>query len=64
MNLCHVSWMICDGDVLCLGSLLCSWYAGSISVVARVDMVVFSLGWGQGLSPLCSVACTVDALRI
>ena len=64
MYLCLVSWMICDGVVMCLGSLLCSWFAGSISVAARVDRVVYSLGWGRGLSPLCSFACNDVTLSI
>ena len=47
-----------------LGSLVCSWDAGSVSVVARVDRTNSSLGWGRGLSPVCSFACTVVALSI
>ncbi len=37
---------------------------GYISVAARVDRAMSSLGWGQGLSPLCSFACTAVALSI
>ena len=62
--LCHVSWMICDVVVVGLGSLMCSWDAGDISVAARVDMAVSSVGWGRGLSPLCSFACTAITLSI
>ena len=56
--------MIYIGVVMCLGSFLCSWNVGSISVAARVDRVVSSLGWGRGFSPLCSFACTDVALSI
>jgi len=51
----HVAWMICVG-VVCLGSFLCSWYAGSVRVDARVDRAVYILWRGRGLSPLCSFA--------
>jgi len=61
INLCHVSCMVCVVFVVGLGSLVCSWGVGSVSVVARVDIARSSLGWGRGLSPLCSFACTVDA---
>ena len=56
--------MICDVVVVDLGSFMCSWDASSISVVARVDRAVFSLGWGRDLSPLCSFVCTAVALSI
>ena len=48
--------MIHDGNVVCLDSLLCSCFAGSISVADRVDRAVCSLGLGRGLSPLCNFA--------
>ncbi len=64
MYLCHVSWMIYVCVVVCLGNLLCSWVAGRCTLAARVDRVVHSLVWGRDLSPLCSFACTADALRI
>ena len=44
MYLCRVSWMICVGDVMYLGRLLCSWYANINSVAARADRDVTSLG--------------------
>ena len=56
--------MVCVVFVVGLGSLVCSWDAGSVSVVARVDRAMFRLGWGRGLSPLCSFACTIAALSI
>ena len=56
--------MICDVVVVGLGSLVCSWDDGSVSVAARVDRAVSSLGWGRGLSPLCSFACTAITLSI
>jgi hypothetical protein len=55
---------VCVVVVIGLGSFLCSWDAGSVSVVARVDRAMSSLGWGRGLSPLCSFACIVVALSI
>ena len=64
MNLCHVSCMACVVVVISLGSLLCSWVAGNVSVVASVDNAIASLGWGRGSSPECSFACTVVALSI
>ena len=64
MNLCRVSYMVCVVVVNGLGSLICSWDAGSVSVVARVDRANYSLGWGRGLSPVCSFACTAVALSI
>ncbi len=54
MYVCHVSWMICDVAAVGLGSLVCSWDDGSIRMASRVDRAVSSLGWGRGLSPLCS----------
>jgi len=56
--------MICDVVVVDLGSFMCSWDASSISVVARVDRAVFSLGWGRDLFPLCSFACTAVMLSV
>ena len=56
--------MVCVVVVIGLGSCVCSWDAGSVSVVARVDRAVSSLGCGRGLSPLCSFACIVVALCI
>ena len=38
--------------VIGLGSFVCSWDAGSVSVVARVDNAMSSLGCGRGLSPV------------
>ena len=64
MNLCHVSCMVCVVFVVGLGSLVCSWDAGRVSVVARVVRADSSLGWGRGLSPVCSLACTAFALSI
>jgi len=64
MTLCHVSCMACVVVVISLGSLVCSWDAGSVSVVARVDRPIFSLGCGRGLSPECSFACTAVVLSI
>ena len=58
MYLCHVSWMLFYVIFVGLGSLMCFWDAGSISVAARVDRAESSLGWGRGLSPLCGFACT------
>ncbi len=43
MYLCHVAWIICVG-VVCLGSFLCSWYAGSDRVDARTDRALSSFG--------------------
>ncbi len=45
MYLCHVSWRICVGVVVCLDSLLCSWCVGSISLTARVHRSMSSLVW-------------------
>ena len=56
--------MVCVVVLIGLDSFVCSWDAGSISVAARVDRSMSSLGWGRGLSPLCSFACTVDTLSI
>ncbi len=56
--------MICVAVVVGLGSFVCSWDVDSISVAARVDRAMFSLGWGRDLSPLCSFACTAIALSI
>jgi hypothetical protein len=53
-NLCHVSCMVCVVVVIGLGSLVCSWDAGSVSVVARVDRANSSLGLGRGF-PRCEV---------
>ena len=64
INVCHVSCMVCVVCVVGLGSLVCSWDVGSVSVVSRVDIAKSSLGWGWDLSPLCSFACTADALSI
>ena len=64
MYLCHVSCIVCVVITVGLGSLVCSWYAGCVSVVARVDRVVSSLGGGWGLSPVCSFACTALAFSI
>ena len=64
MNLCHVSCMACVVVDISLGSLVCSWDAGSVIVVASVDRAISSLGWGRGLSPECSFACTAAALSI
>ena len=58
MYLYHVSCMACIVVVIGLGSLVCSWVAGSVSVVVSVDIALSSLGWGLGLSPECSFACT------
>ena len=60
MNLCHVSCMVCVVDVIGLGSFMCSWDAGSVSVVARVDRANASLGWGRG----SSFACIAVALSL
>jgi hypothetical protein len=56
--------MVCVVVVICLGSFVCSWDAGSVSVVARVDKTMSSLGCDRGLSPLCSFACIAVALSI
>ncbi len=56
--------MVCVVVVDGLGSFVCSWDAGCISVSARVDRAIYSLGWGRGLSPLCSFARTVVTLII
>ena len=56
--------MIFVGVVMCLGSLLCSWYVGSIRVVARDARARSSLWWNRGLSPMCSLSCTVFTLSI
>ena len=42
MNLCHDSCMVCVVIVVGLGSF--EWYAGVVSVVARVDRPNASLG--------------------
>ncbi len=44
MNLCHDSCMACVVVGMSLGSLVCSWDARSISVVASVDRASSSLG--------------------
>jgi hypothetical protein len=44
-----------------LGNLVCSWVAGSVSVVASVDIAISSLGW-VGVCPL-SVVLRVLLLR-
>ena len=41
-----------------------SWDVGSVSVLASVERAMSSLGWGRGLSPLCSFACIAVALSI
>ena len=64
MYLCHVSCMVCVVIFVGLGSLVCSWDAGCVSVVARVDRAISSLGRGRGLSPVCSFACTALAFSI
>ena len=64
MNLCHDSCMACVVAVVGLGSFVCSWDAGVVSVVARVDRANASLGRGRGLSPVCSFACTALAFSI
>ena len=64
MNLCRVSCMICVVIVVGLGSVVCSWYAGDVSVVVRVDMASASLRCGRGLSPVCSFAWIAIALSI
>ena len=56
--------MVCVAVVIGLGSLVCSWVAGSVSVVASVDIALSSLGWGLGLSLEYSFACTAAALSI
>jgi hypothetical protein len=56
--------MICVVVVAGLGSFVFSWDVGSISVAARVDRAISSLGWGRGLFPLSSFACTVVTLSI
>jgi hypothetical protein len=56
--------MFCVVVVIGVGSFVCSWDAGSVSVVARVDMAMSSLGCGRGLSPLCIFACIDVALSI
>jgi hypothetical protein len=61
---CHVSWMVCVVAVIGLESFVCSWNAGSVSVVARVIKAMSSLGGGRGLSPLCSFACIAYAFSI
>jgi hypothetical protein len=64
MYLCHVSWMICVGVVMCLGSFLCTWNGGSISVSARVDRAMPSLGlWGGTGVCLRCVVMRVPMLR-
>ncbi len=44
MNLCHDSCMACVVVVMGLGSLVCSWDAGSVSVVAIDDRASSRLG--------------------
>ena len=44
MTLCHVLCMVCVVVVVGLGSFVCSWDAGSVIVVARVDRANSSLG--------------------
>jgi hypothetical protein len=56
--------MVCVVDVVGLGSFVYSWDAGNVSVVARVDRANSSLGWGRGLSPMCSFACIAVAFSI
>ena len=56
--------MVCVVVVIGVGSFVCSWDAGSVSVVARVDKVMSSLGCCRGLSPLCSFACIAIALSV
>jgi len=56
--------MVCVVVVIGLDSFVCSWDAGSVSVVARVDRTMSSLEWGRGLSSLCSFTCTDVALSI
>ena len=56
--------MPCVVVVTCLGSLVGSWDAGSVSVVASVDMAISSLGCGRGFSLVCSFECTAVALSI
>ena len=64
MNLCHDSCMACVVVVINLGSLVCSWDVGSVSVVASVDRAISSFGWGRGLSPECSFTCADVASSI
>ena len=64
MNLCHVSCMVCEVVVIGLRSFVYSWDAVSVSVLARVNRANSSLGWGRGLSPVCSFACIVVAFSI
>ncbi len=64
MKLCHDSCMVCVVVVISLGSLVCSWDAGSVSVVASVDRANARLGCGRGLSLECSFACTVAVFSI
>ena len=56
--------MVCVVVVIGLGSFVCSWDAGSVSVVARVDKEMSSLRCGWGLSPLCIFACIGVVLSI
>ena len=56
--------MICGDNVVGLGSFVCSWYDGDVSVVARIDMANASLGCGRGLSPVCSFAWSAVAFCI
>jgi hypothetical protein len=64
MNLCHDACMARVVVVMGLGSLVCSWDAGSVNVVASVDRASSSLGCGRGLPPECSFACTAVAFSI
>ena len=50
--------------VVSLGSLRCTWDAASTSVAAKVQMALSNLVVDWVLSPPCSVACTIAALRM
>ena len=50
INLCHDSCIVCVVFVFGLGSFVCSWYAGVVSVVARVDRAMLVWG-GVGVFP-------------
>ena len=54
INLGHVSCMVCVVVMVGLGSLVCSWDVGSVSVVARVDRAMSSLKKGRGC-PRCVI---------
>ncbi len=60
--LCHVSCMVRVVTVVGLGSFVCSRDAGCVSVVARVDRTISSLGRGR-ISPRC-VVLRVPLLRL